>query len=209
MNKRVLRLCLVVGLCLAGVSAAHAQKFGVTAGLNFDRLTDVTLNNVEANFESKTGWHIGIWTDISLLGVLSLRPGVRYMSAGQLFEGLKDLNENVEEDFDINLVEIPVLARFAFGAPVVKPYFFAGPVLRFTAGVDKIIDNDLNSPSIAGELGVGVQLALGGISLYPEIAYTFGLSSFLGDELILDFVTFSVDDSQKLNTAMVRLGIGF
>ena len=209
MNNRVLRLFLVLGLCLISVSSVHGQKFGVTAGLNFDRLTDVTLNNVEANFENKTGWHIGIWTDISLLGVLSLRPGVRYMSAGQLFEGLSELNPNVQEDFDINLVEIPILARFAFGAPVVKPYIFAGPVIRFTAGVDKVIDNDLNSPSLAGELGLGVQLSLGGISLYPEIAYTFGLSSFIGDELIIDFVTFSTDDTQRLYTAMVRLGIGF
>lgn len=209
MNKRVLRFFLILGLGVAGVSAAHAQKFGITAGLNFDRLTDVTLNNVEANFESKTGWHVGIWTDISLFSVLSLRPGVRYMSAGQLFEGLADLNNSVQEDFDINLVEIPILARFAFGAPVVKPYIFAGPVIRFTAGVDKVIDNDLNSPSLAGELGVGIQLSLGAISLYPEIAYTFGLSSFIGDELIIDFVTFSTEDTQKLNTAMVRLGIGF
>jgi len=81
-------------------------------------------------------------------------------------------------------------------------------VIRVPSGVDKAIDGDLKTPSLAGELGLGVQVALGGISLYPEIAFTFGLSSFIHDELIIGFATFSADDSQTLNTAMLRLGVG-
>ena len=214
-KDRFLRLFLVVaviGLMLATAAPTQAQKFGFTAGLNFDRLSDITVRSsasasADATFDNKTGWHIGIWTDIPL-GVVSIRPGVRYMSAGQLFEGLSDLNPTVQDDFDINLIEIPVLVRFGFGAPVLKPYLFAGPVVRFPAGVDNVIDGDLKSPTLAGEVGLGLQVALGGISLYPEIAYTFGLSSFIEEELILGFVTFSTDDSQKLNTAMLRLGVG-
>lgn len=215
MKDQSLRLFLVVtviGLGLAAAAPVQAQKFGFTAGLNFDRLSDISVSgsvgaSAEATFDNKTGWHIGVWTDIPL-GVVSIRPGVRYMSAGQLFEGLSDLNPAVEDDFDINLVEIPVLLRFGFGAPVLKPYLFGGPVIRFPAGVDNVIDGDLKSPTLAGEVGLGLQVALGGISLYPEIAYSFGLSSFIDDELILGFVTFSTDDSQKLNTAMLRLGVG-
>ena len=55
MKDHMLRLGLlatVVGLCLAGPASAQVKQFGVTAGLNFDRLNDVSLNFVDANFES-------------------------------------------------------------------------------------------------------------------------------------------------------------
>ncbi len=212
MKEHVYRLgllALVVGLCLAGPASAQINQIGFAAGLNFDRLTDVSLNNVEANFDSKSGWHAEVWFDVSLLGILTLRPGLRYMDAGKLFEGLSEIDERAVDDFDITLVEIPVLVHFGFPAPIIKPYVLAGPVLRIPVGVDNIIDTDLNSLTLAGELGFGVAVPFAGLTLYPEIAFTFGLSSFTNDEIIIGFATFSTDDSQHLNTAMLRLGVGF
>lgn len=213
MKEHLLRLgllVLVVGLCLDVPASAQVQQYGITAGLNFDRLTDVSLNNVDANFESKTGWHASVWADFSLLGIITIRPGLRYMDAGPLFEGgLSDVVEEVEEDFEITLVELPVLLRFSFPAPVVKPYVLLGPVIRLPVGVDNTIDNDLESLTMAGELGFGVEVPFAGLNLYPEIAFTFGLSSFTDDEIIVGFATFSTGDSQSLNAAMLRLGIGF
>ena len=213
MKKHVYRLgllAIVVGLCLAGPASAQIKQIGFAAGLNFDRLTDVSLNSIDANFDSKTGWHAEVWIDLSLLGVLTLRSGLRYIDAGQLFDGgFSGIIADVEDDFDINLVEVPVLVRFGFPVPIIKPYILAGPVLRFPVGVDNIIDTDLKSLTLAGELGFGVEVPLAGLTLYPEIAFTFGLSSFTNDEIIIGFATFSTDDSQHLNTAMLRLGIGF
>ncbi len=212
MKKHVHRLgllAIVVGLCLAGPASAQINQFGFTAGLNFDRLTDVSLNNVDANFDSKTGWHAEVWIDLSLLGIVTLRPGLRYMDAGKLFEGLSEIDERAVDDFDITLVEVPVLIHFGFPAPIIKPYILAGPVLRFPVGVDNTIDTDLQSLTLAGELGFGVAVPFAGLTLYPEIAFTFGLSSFTNDEIIIGFATFSTDDSQHLNTAMLRLGVGF
>ena len=213
MKKHVHRLGLlatVVGLCLAGPASAQINQIGFAAGLNFDRLTDISLNNVDANFDSKTGWHAEVWIDLSLLGVLTLRPGLRYMDAGQLFDGgFSGIVLDVEDGFDINLVEVPILVHFGFPAPIIKPYILAGPVLRIPVGVDNTIDGDLKSLTLAGELGFGVAIPFAGITLYPEIAFTFGLSSFINDEIIIGFATFSTNDSQHLNTAMLRLGVGF
>ncbi len=213
MKKHVHRLGLlatVVGLCLAGPASAQINHIGFAAGLNFDRLTDISLNNVDANFDSKTGWHAEVWIDLSLLGVLTLRPGLRYMDAGQLFDrGLSGIIADVEDDFDIALVEVPILVHFGFPAPVVKPYILAGPVLRIPIGVDNTIDGDLKSLTLAGELGFGVAVPFAGLTLYPEIAFTFGLSSFTNEIIIVGFADFSTDDSQHLNTAMLRLGVGF
>ncbi|MFQ5568111.1 MAG: outer membrane beta-barrel protein [Rhodothermales bacterium] len=195
--------------CLLSVRPAQAQfaRFGVTAGLNFDRLSDVVLNSVDANFESSTGWHLEVWADLPL-GPVAVRPGLRYMDAGHLFQGLSDVSSGVREDFDINLVEVPIAARFRFSTPAVKPYVFAGPVLRFPVGVSDDLDGDLESPSVAGELGLGVEVSLGVVTLYPEISFTFGISRFVADEFTIGFEDFSTDDRQHLNTAMLRLGIG-
>lgn len=212
MKKHVYRLGLlatVVGLCLAGPASAQINQIGFAAGLNFDRFTDVSFNNVDANFDSKSGWHAEVWFDLSLLGILTLRSGLRYMDAGQIYEGLSEIDERAVDDFDITLVEVPVLIYFGFPAPIIKPYILAGPVLRFPVGVDSVIDTDLHTLSLAGELGFGVAVPLAGLTLYPEIAFTFGLSSFANDEIIIGFATFSTDDSQHLNTAMLRLGVGF
>ncbi len=213
MKEHVYRLgllALVVGLCLAGPASAQINQFGFAAGLNFDRLTDVSFNNVETNFDSKTGWHAEVWIDLPVLGVLTLRPGLRYMDAGQLFEGgLSGVVLDVEDDFDINLMELPILVHFGFPVPIIKPYIIAGPVLRIPVNVDNTIDGDLKSLTLAGELGFGLAIPFAGSTLYPEIAFTFGLSSFINDEIIIGFATFSTNDSQRLNTAMLRLGIGF
>ena len=213
MKKHVYRLgllAIVVGLCLAGPTSAQINQIGFAAGLNFDRLTDISLNNVDANFDSKTGWHAEVWIDLSLLGVLTLRPGLRYMDAGQLFEGgLSGVVLDTEDGFDINLVEVPILVHFGFPVPIIKPYIIAGPVLRIPVGVDNTIDGDLKALTLAGELGFGLAIPFAGSTLYPEIAFTFGLSSFTNDEIIIGFATFSTNDSQRLNTAMLRLGIGF
>jgi hypothetical protein len=204
---RLFSLIAVLGLGLTNTAAAQLQ-FGVTAGLNFNRLTDISFGEAEANFDNKTGWHIGVWAEVGL-GPLDLRPGVRYMDAGNLFNGLSDIFEfdDFDDDFDVNLVEVPILLRYGFGSPVVKPYVFAGPVIRFPSASNDLIEDDFNSPTLAGELGLGLEVALGGISLYPEIAFTFGLTSFIDeDETIIGSIT--TDNSQHLNVAMLRLGIG-
>ena len=79
---------------------------------------------------------------------------------------------------------------------------------RFVTGVSDLVDDDIKSPTLAGEVGLGLQVSFGGIKLYPEIAFTFGLSNFIDDEIIVGFAIFTTDDTQKLNTAMLRLGVG-
>jgi hypothetical protein len=91
---------------------------------------------------------------------------------------------------------------------VIGPYAFAGPVFRFPSFTDKVLSNDLAPVSVAAEAGLGLQITIGGLRLYPEIAYTFGLTNFIQDELVIDFVTLTPEGQQRLNTAMLRLSVG-
>ncbi len=185
-----------------------AQSIGVSVGANFDRLSNIRLNDKAATFSSKNGWHVEVWIEFPL-GLLGMRPGVRYMDAGMLFEGLSDHTANVRDNFDITLVEIPLLFRYSIGISAIQPTLFAGPVGRFTVAVDNIIENDLRSPSLAGEAGIGVEISLGKLRIIPEVAYTWGITNFIDDELLLEFVSLSVDEKQTLNSAMLRVAVAF
>ncbi len=190
------------------VPAAMAQTFGVSAGGNFQRLSDISVNDLRTQFESQTGWHVGAWVELPL-GPAGLRGGARYMAAGKLFEGLQSNFPSAQENFDVSLVELYLLLRLGIPSPVISPYVFAGPVFRIPSSSDEEISEDLRILSYAGEIGGGIKVGLGPINLYPEIAYVFGLTRFIEDELILQLISQQVGDPQRLNMAMLRLSVGF
>ncbi len=202
---------LIGGMLLAGTlqgPSAAAQQFGVSFGLNYQQLSDLSFNSLETRFKSKEGWHVGVWFEFAI-GPIGIRPGLRYVDAGQLFDGINETFPATRDQFDVSMVEIPFVFRYGIKAPVIGPYVFVGPVLRFPSFTDKVISNDLAPMSIAGEAGVGLQITLGGLKLYPEVAYTFGFTNFIEDEIVIDFVTLTPEGSQRLNSAMVRLAVGF
>ncbi len=202
------RLILFVFAVSVLTSNASAQTFGVTAGGNFQRLEDISLNEIETKFQSQTGWHVGVWIELPLGPVAALRAGGRYMAAGKLFEGLQDNNPRLRENFDVSLIELYLVFRLGLPSRVVSPYVFAGPVFRMPTNTEQELSNDLRALSYAGEIGGGLVIDLGPVNLYPEIAYVFGLTQFVENEIILQFISLQVGDPQKLNMAMLRLSVG-
>jgi len=196
---------LIIGCFL--VTTAVAQNFGVSVGANFQRLSDISLNELETKFESQNGWHVGAWLELPL-GPAALRGGGRYMAAGKLFEGIQNSHSSVRDNFEVSLVEVYLLLRLGFPSPVVSPYVFAGPVFRFPAQNDADINDDLKVLSYAAEIGGGIEINVGPVSLHPEIAYVFGITRFIEDELILQQIALRAGDPQKLNVAMLRLSVG-
>lgn len=192
---------------LIGSDAVRAQGVGLSAGANFTELSDIETGNRQATFENATGWHIHLWFDLPL-GPVAVRPGVRYMDMGELFAqaSIESAVVGVNEDQVVSLIEIPVDVRLRLGLPLISPYVMAGPVLRFPAGSDD--DNRLESFSLAGGAGIGVELGLGGIKLFPELKYTFGITRFTQDSYEVGGVTISPDEDQRLNAVMLSVGIG-
>ena len=202
--RYTLLACAVLLLTAPMVSA---QRIGLTAGTNFQRLTDITLNSVETAFEDQNGWHVGAWVEVPL-GPLGIRLGARYMEAGRLFSGLDDSFPNVRDNFDISLVDLSLLLRYGLQSPIINPYVFAGPTFRIPARADQMINNDLAALSYAAEIGGGLEINIGGLSLYPEVAYLFGLTRFIDEEMVVDFITLTADEPQHLNTMILRLSVG-
>ncbi|MCY4170594.1 MAG: PorT family protein [Bacteroidetes bacterium] len=198
---------VIILVCFFLVSGVSAQNFGVSVGANFQRLNDIALNELETKFESQNGWHVGAWIELPL-GPAALRGGARYMAAGKLFEGIQESHSSVRDNFDVSLVEIYLILRLGFPSPVVSPYVFAGPVFRLPAQNDADISNDLKILSYAGEIGGGLEIGLGPVTLHPELAYVFGITRFIENELILQQIKLQAGDPQRLNVAMLRLSVG-
>lgn len=199
-------LYVVLALLVLRPEVAWAQ-LGMSVGLNFNRLSDIKVGDARATFDNSQGWHVAIWFDLPL-GPVAIRPGLRYMDAGALYQGFQDdlSDQPVPEGFDVSLLEIPIDVRYRMTLPFLTPYVMAGPVLRFPSRADRAIEDNLKAFSLAGSLGVGVEVNLLGLRLYPELQYTFGITAF-ADEFSVGDVAFVPDARQHLNAVMLRVGI--
>ncbi len=187
-----------------GAAAARAQ-LGVAVGGNFNQLSDIQTEP-EATFDNASGFHVGLFYDLAL-GPVSLRPGVFYVDLGEFDAAVGGFNAGT---FDLNLVEIPVDVRVRLAAaPVVRPYLLAGPVFRFASTGNDDFNESLNPFTYAGNVGLGLEIgAPGGLTLFPELRYSFGVTSLTDDFTFLG-AGFEADEDQHLNVFMLRLGVAF
>ena len=199
-----------ISLCCllwVAIPSATAQRFGFMIGLNYQELSDISFNDLSTRFESKDGWHVGVWMELNA-GAIAIRPGIRYVDAGQLFDGINDTFPATRDNFKVSLLEPFLLVSYGLTTPVVAPYLFGGPFVRFPSFTDKTISNDLAPASAALELGIGIKITMGGIRLYPELAYHVGITNFIEDELVIDFVSLTPSGSQRLNSIALRISLG-
>lgn len=208
MRPNALRTASLTALLLAVLAippAAHAQV-GLAGGLNFNQLDDISTGSVNANFESSTGYHIGVFYDLGL-GPIALRPGIMYRQVGT-YE-FSDLPTGAEE-INLNAIEVPIDVRWRIlPLPLVKPYLLAGPVLTFPQSEDDF--DSTESISLNADIGAGVEITLPGIgfTLMPELRYGIATSSFLKDEFEIGDTEIQPQDDPRLNAIMLRLNVRF
>lgn len=184
---------------------AAAQGLGISGGANFAELSDIDTADRQATFDNASGWHAHVWFDLPL-GPIALRPGIRYMDVGGLFEDASVEGGSTTVDETFSLIEVPLDVRLRLPLPLISPYVVGGPVLRFPQDSDD--GGRFESFNLAGGAGVGAEVGLGGLRLYPELKYTFGITRFTEESYELGGVTITPDEDQRLNTIMLSLGIG-
>jgi len=195
----------LLALTLPAASDTYAQ-LGIAAGLNFDRLGDISTQSGSANFDNATGYHVGLFYELGAAPI-SVRPGVFIRKAGDV---KWDITGSSEE-FDLTLIEVPVDVRVPLlHAPLVKPYIVGGPVVSFPKSNDDDAQHAFEDLLLSGSLGVGVEVHVPviGLTLFPELRYAFGLSRFMKDAITVGGVEFNVEDQSRLNAVMLRVGVG-
>jgi hypothetical protein len=197
-------LLLMLALVLA--HPAYAQ-LGIAAGLNFDSLNDIELSSGEATYDNSSGYHVGVFLDLGA-GPLALRPGVFYRDAGQVDVSLSNVVGTIDS-FNLTMIEVPVDLRLRLPAPVIKPYVTAGPVFTFPSSDDEGYDENLETFNVAANIGGGLEVNALGIRLLPEVRYVVGVTRFLKEEFQVGNFQFMAEDTQRLSSVMLRLGVMF
>lgn len=194
---------LVVALLAWMPQSAHAQ-LGVAAGLNFDDLSDISGSR-SATYESSSGYHFGVFFDTGS-SPIALRLGAYYRDMGEVELDLGEFGEF----FDLSLLDVAADVRFSvLPLPLVEGFVSAGPVISFPSSSNDEYAETLESNSISGNVGAGLAISLGGMTLTPELRYSIGVSRFMKDEFSIRGIDFETDDAQRSNSVQLRLGLIF
>lgn len=166
----------VGALLLAGAQSADAAwRFGIKAGLNFDKVKVDNLKTVGESLKdvnNRTGWTAGIMTEfeVPVVGICA-DASLMYTRMQNSFSisvvdnltRVDDPTTFVEGTAGKNFIEIPINLKWKLNIPVVakiiKPYVLTGPDFAFKLDknpVDAVIK--AKTCQVAWNLGLGVEL---------------------------------------------------
>ncbi|MEX0846001.1 MAG: porin family protein [Balneolaceae bacterium] len=197
MSLRKIVSGIIIGVFIIAGSTAHAQvipKFGVKAGVNYS-----TFNNSD-DAEYKAGFIGGVFVNINIPATpAAIQPEILYAQYGSNFE-------DTDAKFSVDYIQVPVLAKFGFGAPgvPVQPEVFFGPYVGFKInseleGSNFTVDADDFFESTDAGVVVGAGVKISQISL--EFRYTAGLSNVIANS--------NFEDDQKNGAFSLTAGINF
>ncbi|WP_330747009.1 porin family protein [Chryseobacterium sp. CP-77] len=122
--------------------------------------------------KSKVGFQAGLAVNIPTgAGNFSVQPEVNFVSKGTKFK-----NSFANQSFNFNYIEVPVLAKYAFG-PV---YVNAGPSVGFLMGKNnavKAVYGKTKSIDFGVQMGAGVAIPAGPGNFIVDARYNLGLTN--------------------------------
>jgi hypothetical protein len=182
--KNFLKFILVICLMFAFTNMQAQIKFGPKVGLNLSTMT-MKIGSLSIDPKTVVGFHVGVISEIPLVGNLSLQPGILYSAKGSKWA------ESEEEIlFSPSFIEIPVNVVYKFDLGAIKLLLNAGPnfaygiggKIKFTSGsVSESQDIEFGSGSekdmkpldIGLNIGAGVEIA----NLIISANYGLGLAN--------------------------------
>lgn len=192
--RTVLKLtCLFAFVCTFSLVSAQNLSFGVRAGVN---LANVNIEQDGLNIEpdSRTGLNIGAILNIGVTDAFSVQPELSFIQKGYSLELLGD-----EVELILNYLEIPILAKYAFGSESFQGFVQAGPAIGFALnGKSKFGDEEedidfdedgLNTFDFGLQFGAGAAVPAGPGEAFLDLRYALGLANISDDESGDDITT--------------------
>lgn len=213
------------------VSVISAQKIGITIGTNTAnvRVTGVS-STINPNTSFKTGYTVGLFTELDMGKNFSFRPELNYTQKGfqvgvgtSIDMGIIDLPIGANVMTNVNYIETPLLLQYKLSSGKLSTYALAGPTLGYAlngtyAGRVKalinlnVYENDINlSSSMANRLELGAQVGgglsydLGTVQLHGGVRYAHGFTSAIGNT----FVDAGIKNSGIVTNVGVSIPIGY
>ncbi|MBL7840044.1 MAG: PorT family protein [Cyclobacteriaceae bacterium] len=175
-------------LLISATSVAVAQdsdnglRVGIKGGLN---VTNLYVDDVDDE-NPRYGFHLGVYTQLFQSDVFAIQPEILYSTKGTRIEDNSDLYD-ATLDFNLNYIDIPVLAVFKLGDAAeihVGPYF--GYLLNANVDVDGDVDgsDDIDRDNFKSwdyGISAGVGFNVGPVQLGAR--YNYGLQKIADSDL--------------------------
>ncbi|RZJ77211.1 MAG: PorT family protein [Flavobacterium sp.] len=161
---------IVASLLLFTVGSVKAQKLALIpkAGINISTQAIEGLGNEKG----KVGFQGGLGLNIQTGDNFSIQPEINYVSKGTKLEF-----GNTKTSLDLNYLEVPILAKYAFG-PV---YVNAGPSIGLSVDkkstVARNYGDELKKIDFGVQMGAGLALPLGKGKVIIDGRYALGLNN--------------------------------
>jgi hypothetical protein len=161
-------------------SAAYAQ-IGLSKGL-IGGLNIATLGGSDASGDAKTlmGYAGGVFLELNIPGPFSVEAEGLYSQKGSKYSGVV-----VTITDTYAYADIPILLKYFFPVPVVKPYLYAGPCYSILLSANRKTDSpyytggetDIKDMMAANDLGAVVGIGARFSIVRIDARYNFGLST--------------------------------
>lgn len=157
--KTSVKFLFVITLVLSSIYTQAQSSFGIKGGINFATVT-ISGGSGAGSFtpESKTGFNVGLISEIPLATNFYLQPGLLFTTKGFSTEGVT---------LSTNNIEIPINALCKLNLGSVKVLGFAGPYISYSlsgkVGTDKIEfsgdDKMMNAFDLGLNVGAGLEIS--------------------------------------------------
>jgi opacity protein-like surface antigen len=142
--KKVLFIAVVVLLGLGNVNAQEV-KFGTKVGLNLSNFTGDLDDS-----DSKIGFNIGAFAEISLSDKFIFQPELLFSSQGAKFEE-SDNNFSFEETLKFNYLNMPLMIKFAASDKFALEF---GPQLGFLLSAKSKFEQTFDGETFSEEVDI-------------------------------------------------------
>ena len=150
----------VIAACMAAGAMAQVQV-GPKLGMNLSKINDGEKVEEGTSEPFAVGFNLGVATSFEITENFSFAPELIFTQKGsrltaegtdQFFDGVADVEMefSYSEKIKLNYLEMPVLARVAFGNTV-KGYVNAGPSLGYWLGGKTVYEEEFNGESDSDE----------------------------------------------------------
>ncbi len=191
MKKILFSLALLLCMSLT----ANAQgSFVVKAGLNFNKLDDIRINNLEQSWNAQTGFHAGIGAQyrIPLVG-LSFQPEILY---SRMRTDIFGEVGSESYQFRIDYLDVPINVQWGINILFLRPYIFAAPYVRYAISKGEFLDqvewDDLNRFDYGLSLGAGLEIWK--LQISGKYSWSFGKLADNGS-IHIDSDNWKLDDA--------------
>ncbi|MBP3343682.1 MAG: PorT family protein [Bacteroidales bacterium] len=158
------KLAIILSVFLLATLSVHAQSgFGIKAGMNFNSMSDIEVNDIKKSINRKTGFHAGILYKIDLPSGFGIQPELLYIQkGGTLSEVQTESSAHIDlgngGDFKMHYLQLPVNIQWGIDLVLFRPFLMVSPFLSYQ------ISKESNIKDLAWDtekLGYGIGLGAG------------------------------------------------